>query len=157
MFGILSQRKYLNKVYDYIHICIDKAGCPRTNRTIEAMKEETESNGGPWDGKINWHAVLGEQISEVAWSHRNYFKKEKLNEFQAAVFSISFFISDLANHGKLKTDPSQTDDYDYMTADIIISCKLLWTLCATLAADEKTEKEFAQVMIIPKNGHPFEE
>lgn len=155
MFGIFSQRKYSKKVYNYIHTCIDKAGCPRINKTIETLKEETESNGGPWDGKLDWHAVLGEQISEVAWDHRDYFIEAKLTEFQAAVFSISTFISNLANSGKLKSDPSNAENY--MTLDIIISCKLLWILCGTLAASENTEKIFAHVVIVPRDGNPFEE
>ncbi|MDC2964104.1 hypothetical protein OA067_04250 [Gammaproteobacteria bacterium] len=155
MFGVFGKTKYLKNVYKKIDILIDQAGCPRTTKTLEGIKEELRSNGGStWDEKNDWHSIIAEQIQQVAWAHRDYLYQEaELEENQAAVFCISEFISHKANNGDFR----DLDLSNQMDLDLYDSCKKLWSLCGAFATAPISEKKFAHVVRVPIDGNPFEE
>lgn len=155
MFGMFGKSKYINEVYQNINFFIDKAGCPRTTKTLETIKEEVELNSAEaWDEAHDWHLLMGEQIHQVAWGYRDYLYKEaKLDTNQAAIFCISEFISNKANSGFFK----KLDTSIQMDVDVYDSCKKLWILCGSLATNPATEKNYANVVIVPRDGNPFEE
>jgi|TARA_B100001540_G_scaffold249190_1_gene224887 hypothetical protein len=155
MFGMFGKSKYLKKVYQDINFFINKAGCPRTTKTLETIKEEVELNSGKaWDEKMDWHLLIGEQIHQIAWHYRDYLYKEaKLDTNQAAIFCISEFISNKANKG----DFEQIDLSNQMDIDFYDSCKQLWILCGSLAFSPATEKKYANVVIVPRDGNPFKD
>ena len=152
MFG---RSKYMQEIYQDINFFIDKAGCPITTKTLEKIKKEFELNSGKaWKEHMDWHLLIGEQIHEVAWGHRDYLYKEaKLDTQQAAIFCISEFISNKANNGFFE----QIDLSNQMDVDIYDSCKQLWIYCGALASNPAHEKQFANVVIVPRDGNPFKE
>lgn len=143
--------KFIKEVYKEINLFIEMAEIPRTTETLKEIIKETEKNSGEtWDPAMDWHLFMAEQIHPVAYEHRNYlYKTMKGSPKKSAIYSISTFISYLADEGRIEEMRiSQTDSYD--------SLKMLWSLCGYLATEPEFESEYADVVIVPRNGNPFE-
>ena len=148
MFRVFKRGKFLKEVYQKIDFFIEMAEVPKTTATMEKIKQEYELNAAEdFDEDLTWHNLLGEQIHQVAWVHRDYLY-DRFSANQAAIFCISELICNHAKNGKIE-EMHKTDK------DLYESFKLLWGMCGYLASDPSHENTYANVVMVPEEGNPF--
>jgi|TARA_B110000263_G_scaffold133338_1_gene115836 hypothetical protein len=147
-----KKNKFIKEVYKEINLFIEMAKIPRTTGTLKKIIAESEKNSGePWDSSMDWHLFLSEMIQPLAYEMRSYLY-ENLKTFPkgAAVYVISSYISDLADHGSIEEmRKSEPDAYDSM--------EKLWDLCEFLGTEPKFEENYSHLIIVPRHGNPFNE
>lgn len=142
-----NRAKYLNSIYPIIHDLIEEAGIEKMNSFMLEVKKELVENKQPLPSPFSFRLLVFEVISEVVWAEKNYLWKESgLDAEQAAIFSVSLFISQKADTGSFEEiKKEQPEMYEAL--------ERLWMLCGTYI--DKDFERFGKAVITPKKGNPF--